>query len=76
MKKLQIEIEVEEKVAKEGSGFIAMAGWHQNYNDFTYGEDSCTITYINGSVTIIRGNKESFSINLHPLIEAVLGGSK
>lgn len=66
--KVEIELEVVKKVAKPNGGFLPVAGWHTNTADFS-GDLSGNITFINGTVTIILNGKNSFGIDLKPLIE-------
>lgn len=61
-------VKVKMKVAEEGKGFIPMAGWHQNYNDFKYGKSKGTITFINGDLTVIIDGKYCYCFSTEPII--------
>ena len=69
--KSKFKITPEMEIDKEVGKFLPMQGWHPNYNEFTHDGNKCNIVYVNGYITIFRGD-EVFKINLEPLILEVL----
>lgn len=68
-----VEFEIETKFAEKGHGFLPMQGWHPNYIEFKVNDKTKgSVTFINNVITVITDGKKSTSVNLIPLIEAIL----
>lgn len=70
-------IEVEIKTAEGSTSFIPVAGWHNNYCDFTMDDGRRgTMTFINGSVSIhVYENdrcKKSVTLNMGEIFADIL----
>jgi len=67
-------VELKGEISPDGRGFMAISGWHQNYNEFTDEEKnlSGTIVYVNGNLNIVLNHKASYTIDLSPVIQAAI----
>lgn len=66
---LKIQIELDKRVAAKDSGMLAMAGWHNNYVEFSFGELKGIVTFINGNVSILIDCKNSYTFNIEKIID-------
>lgn len=66
---LKNEFQVICKPPNKGQKFLAMAGWHNNYFDFTRGRTKGTVLLVGTNLNLLINNEYSFTIPVEQVIK-------